>query len=634
MPLQNPPLEQALSAWLQALEHSGALRRMPAETIPLAEANGRITAVSVWARISVPQQHSAAMDGYALRAAETATASAEQPVHLRIGRQAMPVTTDEPIPQGYNALIPREHALLNADATALLIQERVRRWQHIRTIGEDIVNTQLILPANHQLRPADLGAIARSGHRHVRVYRRPRIAILPADSAPETTNGSVSPSDTAETNALVVGAMAESWGAVSNRLSVVGDDMSSLEQAFTAALQDHDLVVINAGSAAATAVLIAQRGEVIVDGIALRPGHTTILGHALGKPVLGITRYPVGAMLTFDRLVRPLIQTWLGQDQAHRPHVQATLTHSLPTPPDYDELIRVTLGHVGRRMVATPVTRGAGATMSMVQADGIIHLPRGAQPLPAGDTLEVELLRPAHIIEQSIIHLGSHDLTIDLLADLLRRSQPSRFLRSSHVGSLAGLLALGRGEAHIASAHLLDPATGIYNLSTLRQHLSHMPIIVLHFVERTQGLMVLPGNPKGIRTLHDLMRPDVSFVNRQAGSGTRVLLDYQLQQQGISADAIQGYERTEATHLAVAAAVKSSAADCALGILAAARSLHLDFLPLFQESYQLIIPQAFYHSELLAPLLDIIRSPRFAQTVAALGGYDVSRMGEDAATLP
>ncbi|NOZ71561.1 MAG: molybdopterin biosynthesis protein [Chloroflexi bacterium] len=636
MPLyQDIPLDQAIDYWLEALARAGALRHLPAESVPLTQANGRVTAASVWARISLPSFHSAAMDGYAVQANSTQTASPSRPLALSLGEQAVFVRTGDPIPLGYDALIPCEKVLLKKDEPQrIIIQHSVQPWQHIRIIGEDIVNTQLIVPVNHLLRPPDLGAIAASGHSEVRVYRRPRVAILPAGPNLVPPGTQLHPGEMIEFNSLVLAAMAEDWGAVSNCLRVPSDDRESLKQALSAALPDHDLIVINAGSSSATAQIIAELGEVVVQGIALRPGHSVILAHAQGKAVLGIPRYPVSAMLTFDRLARPLIRRWLGQDRVHRPQLQAMLTRELPSSLDQDELIRVTLGRVADRVIATPLSRGAGATMSMVQADGIVHIPRAAAKLMPGTLVEVELLRPAHVIEETIIHLGSHDLTLDLLADQLRRTHPSRFLRSEHVGSLNGLLALGRGEAHLASAHLLDPESGEYNLTYLRRHLAHMPLVVLDFVERTQGLIVAPGNPKNIRGLYDLTRPDITFVNRQAGSGTRVLLDYQLDHRGIDSEAIQGYTRTETTHLAVAAAVQSGAADCALGILAAARSLHLDFVPLFQEKYQLIIPQAIYESALLAPLLKTIRDSHFRQTVAALGGYDVSRMGEIALRLP
>ncbi|RUA18425.1 MAG: molybdopterin biosynthesis protein, partial [Clostridia bacterium] len=261
-------------------------------------------------------------------------------------------------------------------------------------------------------------------------------------------------------------------------------------------------------------------------------------------------------------------------------------------------------------------------------ADGVIHLPLGQGDVEAGGVASVALLRPPEAVAQTITHIGSHDLTLDILADQLRRAYPDRSLNSLHVGSMAGLQALARGEAHFAGSHLLDPDSGEYNLPLLKRMFGQLPLVVLSFVRRAQGLIVSRGNPKKLHALHDLSRPDVRFVNRQRGSGTRLLLDYHLGRLQINPVRIRGYDHSEPSHLTVAAAVKNGAADAGLGILSAARALDLDFIPLFQESYQLIIPEAHYEGVLLAPLLTIIRSDDFRQTVAALGGYDVSGMGE------
>jgi len=358
-PAHDLSLEQALTRWLEALARVGALRHPPAESLPLAQANGRVTAASVWARISLPSFHTAAMDGYAVRARHTLGASPRQPLRLILGKEALFLHTGDPMPPGYDALIPREEVhLIEKEPPSILIRRSASAWQHIRIIGEDIVNTQLIVPVNHLLRPADLGAIAASGHSEVRVYRRPRVAILPAGANLVPPGSTLRPGDIIEFNSLVLAAMAEEWGAVSNALQVAGDDDDGLEQAVSAALPDHDLVVINAGSRAATARIMADLGEVVVQGIALRPGHSVILGHARGKAVLGIPRYPVSAMLTFDRLARPLIRRWLGQDRGQRPQLQATLTRTLSSPEDRDEFIRVTLGRVADKVIATPLSRG------------------------------------------------------------------------------------------------------------------------------------------------------------------------------------------------------------------------------------------------------------------------------------
>ena len=298
-----------------------------------------------------------------------------------------------------------------------------------------------------------------------------------------------------------------------------------------------------------------------------------------------------------------------------------------------DEFLRVTVGQVGDRLVTTPLQRGAGVIMSLVQADGIVRIPRFSEGEHAGAAVTVHLLRRPESIRNTIVCIGSHDLTLDVLADQLRRLRPDLSMASANVGSYGGLLALQRGDSHLAGSHLLDEETGDYNIRFIRELLPDRRMILLRFVGRVQGLMTPAGNPKALHGLQDLARPDVYFVNRQRGAGTRVLLDYELKKLGIARRQVQGYARQEYTHLAVAAAVKSGAADCGLGILAAARALDLDFVPLFNERYDLVIPQDYYNGELLAPLLKVARSPEFAATVQALGGYDTQGIGEVIAEL-
>jgi putative molybdopterin biosynthesis protein len=641
--LHDVALSEAVAAWHAALEAADLLVPRGVETLPLVEAHGRVTAAAVWARISSPHYHAAAMDGYAVRSEETRGASETRPLRLQIGDQAVAVDTGDPLPTGMNTVIMIEETQLIQQAGEKLIEilAAAPPWSHVRPMGEDIVATELVLPANHRLRPQDLGALAGSGHTTVTVYRRPRIAILPTGTELVPPGSELQPGDIIEYNSLMLGAQAEEAGCDVTRLPIVVDNYAALKAAVRGALVDHDLVVINAGSSAGsedfTSTLVAELGTLCVHGIAIRPGHPVVLGVAEGKALVGIPGYPVSASVTFDLLVKPLLYRWQGVRPPERPVIDAVLTRKVLSGLGEDHFLRVTVGKVGERFVATPLTGGAGVLMSLVKADGVVTIPRFAEGHPAGATVQVELLRPLGDIRRNIVIIGSHDMTLDLLADQLRRQQPDMTLSSAHVGSLGGLLALQRGEAHLAGSHLLDEATGDYNLGTIQRLLTAhgIPVVLLGFVEREQGLILPKGNPKAIMQVEDLLRNDVTFVNRQRGAGTRVLLDYVLGQRGLDPAQINGYARQEYTHLAVAAAVKSGAADCGLGILAAARSLDLDFVPLMHERYDLVIPQQYYADALLAPLLTILRDPTspFRRAVQELGGYATPRMGEVLAEL-
>ena len=646
--LHDVPLDEAIANWHAALDAAGLLAPLGTEIIPLTEALGRVTAAPVWARISSPHYHAAAMDGFAVRSEDTRGATETSPLLLRLGEQALPVDTGDPLPPGMNAVVMIEQIQpISRDGLEYIeILFSSAPWTYVRPMGEDVVASELVLPANHRLRPQDLGAIAGSGHTEVTVYRRPRVAILPTGTELVTIGSALKPGDIIEYNSLMLGAQAEEAGCIVTRLPIVTDVYTAIRDAVAAALESHDLVAINAGSSAGsedyTSAIVQELGELRVHGIAIRPGHPVVLGVSQskageGRALVGIPGYPVSAAMTFDLLVKPLLYRWQGLEMTEKPTAQATLTRKVLSPIGEDHFLRVTLGKVGGRLVATPLAGGAGVLMSLVKADGIVQIPRFSEGHNAGEKVTVELMRPLSAIDSTIVAIGSHDLTLDLLADRLRQGQPRRTLSSAHVGSLSGLLALQRGEAHLAGSHLLDEATGDYNLESIRRLLTPhgVRVVLLGFVNRSQGLMLPKGNPKAIHSLDDLLRADVGFVNRQRGAGTRVLLDYALAQKGLNPRQITGYERQEYTHLAVAAAVKSGAADCGLGILAAARALELDFVPLFDERYDLVIPVEHYESELLAPLLALIRGrdARFVAAIDALGGYGTERMGEVLAEL-
>lgn len=660
--LDDIPLSEAWSRWIAALEAAGRWGPLDAETVSLDCALGRVTARPVFARLSAPHYHAAAMDGYAVRAADTAPASDNAPVRLALDANgpAQYLDTGDPLPPWADAVVPIENvqvleeqrlesgaSISTLHPRSIEIRASIAPRQHVRLMGEDMVATELVLPANHTLRPVDIGALAGCGHSDVQVYRRPRAAVIPTGTELVAVGTPVKPGDIIEYNSLVLAAQVEQWGGLAKRYPIQPDDFEQIKAAVAEAAATHDLVLLNAGSSAGSedfsAQVVEALGRLLVHGIAVRPGHPVILGMidrgpqtaesgaAGGRqpsavPIIGIPGYPVSAALTGEIFVEPLLAKWRGQTPPQPPTLEATLTRKVLSPMGDDEYLRVTVGQVGRRVVATPLARGAGVITSLVRADGLVKIPRLSEGLNAGDTVTVYLYRAPEAIARTIVHIGSHDLTLDLLAQFL--AERGSGLSSANVGSQGGLVALRRGEAHLAGSHLLDPETGEYNVSYVRRYLPDIPVVLVTLAGREQGLIVRRGNPKGIRTLADLYRDDVRFVNRQRGAGTRVLLDYEISKLAFKTKGIRGYDFEEYTHLAVAAAVASGAADCGLGIAAAARALDLDFEPLFKERYDLVIPREHYESALLRPLLDLLHDARFRAEVARLPGYDVRHMGE------
>lgn len=658
--LEDIPMDEAWARFTAALEEAGLWHAMPGETIPLPQALGRVTAEPIWAAISAPHYHASAMDGYAVRARDTQTASETNPVTLTliedeteveaVERPAQPANTGQAMPRWADAVIMIEHVQPGETESELIIRASVAPWQHVRAMGEDMVATELVLPANHTLRPVDLGAIAGSGHATVSLRRKPRVAIIPTGSelieveaaAQAATQGTIPAGKIIEYNSIMLAAQVEGWGGQATRWPIVPDDYDAIKTAVQEAAASHDLVLVNAGSSAGsedyTAQVVRDLGEVLVHGIAVRPGHPVIFGMVaipVGEekkqkriPVIGVPGYPVSTALTGEIFIEPLLAKWLGRARHEPLTMEALISRKVMSPPGDDEFLRVTVGQVGEKVIATPLTRGAGVISSLVRADGIVRIPRFSEGLDAGAPVTVHLYRHPQEIARTLVAIGSHDMTLDLLAQFLAERHPGMRLASANVGSLAGLIALKRGEAHLAGSHLLDPDSGEYNRRYVEQYLPGQEVLLVTLVGREQGLIVLPGNPKSIASLDDLAREDLLFINRQRGAGTRLLLDYELGQRGIRAEQVKGYEREEYTHLAVAAAVASGAADCGLGIQAAARALGLGFVPIGWERYDLVIPHEHYESALLQPLLALLHDDDFRATVAALPGYDVSAMGE------
>ncbi|NLN16312.1 MAG: molybdopterin biosynthesis protein [Firmicutes bacterium] len=628
--LDNRPLEEALEKYMGRLEELGVFSSLPAEEVPVEESLGRITAQGVFAARSVPHYHSAAMDGIAVRSESTYGASQIAPKELAMPAEAVFIDTGKRLPEGFDSVIriedvhfPREDA---AEITAA-----APPWQYVRTVGEDLVKGDLLLPTNHRIRPVDVGAMLAGGIEKVLVRRRPKVVVIPTGSDLALPRAELQPGEIPEFNSHILGLTLEEWGAKWIRWGIVPDDVDLLRAAVEKALEQGDVVLVNAGSSAGskdyTAHVIEELGEVLVHGVGIRPGKPVVLGAVRGAPVLGIPGYPVSAHLTLELFVRPILSRMMGQAPSVPEKVKARLARRVVSPLGMEEFVRVRLGEVKGQVVALPMGRGAGNVSSLVKADGLLRVPRLSQGLEADEEVEVELFCSRQQIEKTILVAGSHDLTLDIVADFLGRGWPDLRLASAHVGSTAGLAAIKRGQAHLAGCHLLDEETGEYNIPYLQRLLPDVPVALVNLAYRQQGIIIQPGNPKGIQGLEDLARPDIQFVNRQRGAGTRVLLDLKLKELGIDPRSISGYEREEFTHMAVAAAVANGVAHMGLGIYSAAKALGLDFIPLAKERYDLVVEQEFFQSELMERLLAILRSQDFQETVLELGGYDLSDCG-------
>ncbi len=608
------------------------------EIVPAPEAVGRVLAEPVFANISSPLFHSAAMDGIAVRAEATFGATESRTKKLALGKEAVYVNTGNQLPPGTDSVIMIEDVLF-ADDDSVEIGAASYPWQHVRKVGEDIVATQMLFPRNHQVTPVCLAALLAGGVFTVPVKEKPRVCVIPTGEElldwrkvfpQEIPEGRI-----LETNSWTLGALVESQGGQWSRWDVVPDDFFIIRQFVERAVNEgFHMVLVLAGSSAGskdhTANVIQDMGQVLVHGVTIMPGKPVVLGQAKDLPVIGVPGYPVSAMVVFEEFIRPLLRQiqGLGVREEKRPGLTVYPARKIPSKLGLEELVRVKLGQVEDRVIAAPLPRGAGIITSLTDADGILRIPPESEGLSPQEPAWAELLTDNGSINKKIVAVGSHDNTLDILADEIKGQNPALGLSSIHAGSLGGLMALKRGACHIAGSHLLDTKDGSYNLSYIRKHLDGQPVRVVHLVMRDQGFMVAPENPKDIQGIKDLTRGDLTFINRQAGSGTRILLDHELKKHGIEPGNIKGYLNEETTHMAVAVAVKSTAADTGLGILAAARALGLDFIPMVREQYDLVVSRDFFQTEHMALLLKIIRSSAFKEKALALGGYHLSRTGE------
>jgi putative molybdopterin biosynthesis protein len=606
------------------------------EMISVTDSVGRVLAEPVTAVISSPNFHLSAMDGIAVKASNTFGASETKPKELTMGKDAFFVNTGHVMPENTDTVIMIEYVQI-LEQNRVKIETPAFPWQHVRKVGEDIVATELLFPQNHVITPYCIGALLSGGIFEVPVKIQPKVLIIPTGSElidwRETIVKNLQPGQVIETNSFVLGKLVESCGGIFVRHEMITDDPMKIKTAILNAVNsDVDMVLTVGGSSAGsedyTRHAVDELGKVLVHGVTIMPGKPVLIGEIKDKPIFGIPGYPVSAIVAFEQFVGPLISCMLGQPEKERSKIQVEPTRKIASKLGLEEFIRVKLGMVGDKIVAIPLPRGAGCITTLTEADGIIRVPSNSEGINPQEPVTAELLRPLSSIQNTIVVVGSHDNTLDVLANQIRGGRKNLTLSSSHVGSMGGLMAIKKRGCHLAGSHLLDTQDGSYNVSYVKRYLPDMKVKLVHLVLRDQGLILPRGNPKTIKDIEDLRRKDITFLNRQAGSGTRILLDYRLKQLGIDPSEVNGYENEEFTHMSVAVAVQSGAVDVALGIYAAARALNLDFIPVVTEQYDLVIPEIYFESENIQILFETINSSEFKNQVEALGGYSTKRTGQ------
>ncbi len=635
--LETIPPEEAIFRAKAALDRATLLGT---ETVPSQEVAGRVTAGPIFARYSSPTFHAAAMDGIAVRAESTFSAREDEPIALKLDKEFLFMNTGNPLPDGMNAVIMIEN-VVQKDDTTVLIEAPAFPWQHVRRIGEDIVATELLIPQNRELTPCDIGALLAAGIYEIEVREKIKTIFLPTGDEvlnfldkPEPQAGQV-----IESNSQVFKAYADSWEINATWSAPVPDDEETLRTAVMDGLKDgNHMVIVGAGSSAGSKDyskrVFESIGKVLVHGIGIMPGKPTLIAvtdersEYPGRLLVGVPGYPVSAVICYEKIMAPVVSWLMGKSAPTRPTANVTLARKMPSKPGMREALRLAAGRIGDQIIAAPLARGAGMITTMTKAQAVAYIPEEVEGVEEGEILNAELLVPESELDRVIIHVGSHDNTLDLLAnELMGLAEPLRLV-SSHAGSMGGLTALKAGSALFAGAHLFDPETGDFNFPFIDRYLGGLDVTVVNLAIRHQGLIVAKGNPLGIKGVDDLVRKEVVFINRQRGAGTRILLDHNLKTAGINPPDVQGYDNEEFTHMAVAVNVLTGAASCGLGIYAAAKALDLDFVPLAHERYDLVIPTQYMDDERMKILLEMIRSDEVKTKINELGGYDIDLTGQ------
>ena len=626
--IENMPLEKATALFEQRLEEADCYH-IKAEEITVSNSLGRITASPVYARRSSPHYISSAMDGIAVKASSTAGATEVNPVTLKAD-DFFEVDTGDYIPAQFDAVIMIEEVNF-INETAQIIKAAVP-WQHIRSVGEDIVTYDMLIPSFTRIGPYEVASLITAGVNTLNAIKKPIVGIIPTGTElVDRGSEEMAPGLIVESNSHMLKALCEEWGAVALRHEIVIDDREQIRRAIEEMTPQADIIIVCSGSSAGredyTASLLEEMGELIVHGLAVRPGKPAILGLIEQKPFIGVPGYPVSADLIFGLFAKPLIYKMQGLLPPPMPELECNAARKMPSPMGVDDFINVSIVKIAERYHCFPLVKGAGITTSLVKSDGVLCIKRGMEGLQAGDNCIVTLRQPLNVIDESIITIGSHDLSIDILADILQKRYGLRLI-SINAGSMGGIFSLRRKETHFAGLHLLDYETGGYNVSYVQKYLSGGNWLLINLVKRDQGLIIQKNNPLNISSLKDLKNPQIRYINRQNGSGTRILLDYLLEKEDIRPQEINGYNREEYTHLAVAASIKNGASDTGLGIYSSARALNLDFIPITREQYDLCILPQLFSTVNLERLYTAILSDEFKDRIMAIGGYNLDSTGQ------
>ncbi len=610
------------------------LAPLGAEPVPLALARGRVLATDVLAPCDVPGFDRAGVDGFALRAEDTACASEARPALLHLTtdlltpgvqpRQAITpgaasvIATGGMLPRGADAVVMVEHTdLLDGEPARIALGRPAAPGAFIAGAGSDIARGETVLRAGHVLTAREIGMLAAVGLGTVEVWRRPRVAILSTGDEIVAPGGPIRPGQVYDSNAAILAASVEELGGEPVPLGIVRDDPAALAAALDRALAAADAVLLSggtskgAGDLAYQAVQRLARPGVLVHGVALKPGKPLCLAVQDGKPVAVLPGFPTSAIFTFHAFMAPVIRALAGQPPARHATVQATLPLRIGSERGRTEYVLVSLMQGGDGLLAYPTAKGSGAVTGFSSADGFFAVPAMTETVAAGTKVLVQRIGEGSPPADLVV-IGSQCAGLDLLTGLLEAD--GLMVKSLAIGSSGGLAAVGRGECDLAGIHLMDPATGCYNRPLLPPGVALIP-----GYGRLQGVVVRPDDA---RFAACATAPEVAvaagagtlMVNRNAGSGTRILIDRLLE-----GARPPGYAAQVKSHNAVAVAVAGGRADWGVAIETVAAQYGLRFLPLQAEQYDFAVPEARLGRPAVQRFIALLNAPATRAALRAKG---------------
>lgn len=617
--IDNIDVELALEKYFSEISFD-----FKSEKISVLDSVGRVTYKAVYANYCSPTYAASAMDGIFLFSEKIKEATEVTPVYLN-ENDFKYVNTGNPLDLSLGDCVVMIEELIELEDGNFKIIKNAKPWQHIRPIGEDIVAGEMLIKSNHKILPQDLGALITGGIKEIEVYKKPMVAIIPTgDEVIDIFKEEFKEKSVIDCNSYIFSAQIKEWGGIPYIQEKLKDNYNEMKKKLKELSKNYDVLVVNAGSSAGskdyTKNVIEEIGEVIIHGVAIKPGKPTILGKINGKPVIGIPGYPVSAYLAMDIFMKPLLEKMTNIFNVEN-FIEGKLGKSIVSSLKHKELVRVTLHKNKDEYIVMPLARGAGITTSLSKADGILEISKSVEGIGLGERVKVRLLKPLKEIDNNLVSIGSHDIVMDLIGDSIK-------LCSTHVGSFGGILAIKQRNTDIAPIHMLDEESGEYNISFIKKYFPSEDMMLVKGVERIQGLIVQKGNPLNLKEIKDILEKNIKFVNRQRGSGTRILLDYWLKDENLDYINLKGYDYEVATHLDVAMAIKNGTAEAGLGIMEAAKIADLDFIPLAKEEYDFLINPEIKNSEKIKEFIKFLKSDFLKKKIESLDGYSLNKPGE------